>query len=619
MSDIKFRATVDSKKGEVSLQNLDKSVGSLEKKTKTAGGGFKSLAIGVAAGAAAFAIASKALRGLIQWTKDAIEKSAEQEAVEKRLETVLKSTGEAAGLNKKELLDMASALQQVTIYGDETIIGAQNLLLTFTKIGKEVFPEALETVMDMSTALGTDLKGSALSLGKALNDPILGVTALQRVGVSFTEQQKEQIKTLVRSGDILKAQKLILTELRTEFGGMSKAAVDTYQGAVKQLSDVYGDLKEKIGDAITENETIRESIVNIKKAIEDFLETGKIESWAADVSLYVDTAIQTHKGFWGALKKANEAFEQFIGAAPKGKEGVDDYAEAVRKLNEALERAGIEQITTGDSTHYTAKAMLTAAERADIFARAAEALSFKMEDVWYALRVPSEVMEDWDKLFAMVETPELDLAFDQFALSAEDNFANVMESLGFFVRESEDLAEDWNAALVRMSDDQKAFSAVAIGEFMNMEASLKGFVGAILGTLENWAIGELIPRIMAALPFPANILAVGGAVLFIKSFFPALKPKEGVEGKAEGGWVGLHGEEIVRVGEKGPEYITSNRDTRNFYDQRARKIDVTIIVQDQLDPYTAQRITRQQIVPQILESLDINENKNKWKDRLGIE
>jgi hypothetical protein len=63
---------------------------------------------------------------------------------------------------------------------------------------------------DMSVALGQDMSSSAIQLGKALNDPIKGVSALQRVGVSFTASQKEQIKTLVQSGRTMDAQKLIL-------------------------------------------------------------------------------------------------------------------------------------------------------------------------------------------------------------------------------------------------------------------------------------------------------------------------------------------------------------------------------------------------------------------------
>jgi hypothetical protein len=74
--------------------------------------------------------------------------------------------------------------------------------------------------------LGTDLKGSAVQLGKALNDPIAGVGALSRVGVTFTETQKDMIKTMVEAGNVAGAQTLILDELGKEFGGSAKALAD---------------------------------------------------------------------------------------------------------------------------------------------------------------------------------------------------------------------------------------------------------------------------------------------------------------------------------------------------------------------------------------------------------
>jgi hypothetical protein len=76
-----------------------------------------------------------------------------------------------------------------------------------------------------------------------LNDPIKGITALQRVGVSFTKSQKDQIKTLVDSGKTLDAQKLILRELGKEFGGAAEASADPLQ----KLGVVIKNLEEKIG------------------------------------------------------------------------------------------------------------------------------------------------------------------------------------------------------------------------------------------------------------------------------------------------------------------------------------------------------------------------------------
>lgn len=178
-----------------------------------------------------------------------INAAREGRAVQAQLAAVLESTGHAAGVSQEELNKHAEALQNVTNYDDEAVGSAQALLLTFTKIGRDVMPQATKTVLDMSVALGQDTKSSAIQLGKALNDPINGVTALRRVGVSFTESQREMISTLVKSGDILGAQNIILQELQTEFGGSAEAA-RVADGGFIALGNSVGNLTESVGELI---------------------------------------------------------------------------------------------------------------------------------------------------------------------------------------------------------------------------------------------------------------------------------------------------------------------------------------------------------------------------------
>jgi phage-related minor tail protein len=206
--------------------------------------------------------------GILAFLGTSLKAAGEAEDALAQLEAVLKSTGGAAGLTSEELQKMASGLQEVTTYDDEMIMSAESLLLTFTKIGRDVFPEALNSVLDMSTALGQDLKSSAIQLGKALNDPIRGVTALQRVGVSFTETQREQIKAMVEAGDVMGAQKLILAELNMEFGGSAAAAASTFNGAMAQMKNALGDLFEVIGNALTDGGGIKGLVQQIQSIIE---------------------------------------------------------------------------------------------------------------------------------------------------------------------------------------------------------------------------------------------------------------------------------------------------------------------------------------------------------------
>ena len=190
-------------------------------------------------------------RMLIQGFQEVIELTKKQALAEAQLNAVLKSTKNVAGLTSKELKNMAAALQAQTRYGDEAIMTSQALMLTFTKVGKDVFPQAIETVMNMSEAMGVDMKQSVIQVGKALNDPILGVTALRRVGVQLSKQQEDSVRHFVEVGDIASAQKVILGELETQFGGVAKAAGQTMPGALEQMKNAQGDASQALGQLLS--------------------------------------------------------------------------------------------------------------------------------------------------------------------------------------------------------------------------------------------------------------------------------------------------------------------------------------------------------------------------------
>lgn len=189
--------------------------------------------------------------------KSFVDAANESERGVAQLNAVLKSTGGIAGVTKEQALGLAGSLQKVTTITDEAILGGENMLLTFTNIGKDVFPQATQTLLDMATAMNNgvtpsaeELSAKAITLGKALNDPTQGLAALSRVGVKFTEEQKKQIETLQKSGNIMAAQKIILGELGREFGGSAQAAAQTFSGKIENLSNRLGEIGEDIGREI---------------------------------------------------------------------------------------------------------------------------------------------------------------------------------------------------------------------------------------------------------------------------------------------------------------------------------------------------------------------------------
>lgn len=210
--------------------------------------------LGRAGKTAALALGGAAVAGVGLLTKgliDGAQAAMRYEVLAKKTAAVIKSTGNVAGISVKGVQALAGELESMSGVDEELIINAQNVLATFTgirNVGKnKIFDEATKSALDMSVALGTDLQGASIMVGKALNNPIKGVTALQRVGVSFTEAQKKQIEALVKSGRVMDAQKLILKELQTEFGGAAKAAGDTFTGKIARAQDAIGDFARDMG------------------------------------------------------------------------------------------------------------------------------------------------------------------------------------------------------------------------------------------------------------------------------------------------------------------------------------------------------------------------------------
>lgn len=179
-----------------------------------------------------------------------IKAAADAERIAAQTDAVLRSTKGAAGVTREAVDELSASLSRVTPFEDDVIQKTQNMLLTFTSIGKDVFPLATETALDMATALGGDSTQAAIQLGKALNDPIRGVGALRKVGVSFTEAQMKQIETLQNSGQLMEAQKIILKELAVEFGGSARAAGETFAGKLEIAKTQLGNVFEIIGGAL---------------------------------------------------------------------------------------------------------------------------------------------------------------------------------------------------------------------------------------------------------------------------------------------------------------------------------------------------------------------------------
>jgi uncharacterized protein YoxC len=252
---------------------------------------------GVAAGVGALGVALKAGVGEFM----------DSQKVAAQTAAVLKSTGSAAGVTAKQVDDLATAMLNKSGIDDEVIKSGENLLLTFRNIrnetgkGNDIFNQATVAATNMSVALGQDMSSSAIQLGKALNDPIKGVTALRRVGVSFTKEQTDMIKKLVESGHTLDAQKVILGELTKEFGGSATAAGKTFGGQINILRETLRNLAGEIVGTLMP--TFERLLARANKWITNAQNQKKVVDAAKQAIAAISTTINVLVGAFETLSK----------------------------------------------------------------------------------------------------------------------------------------------------------------------------------------------------------------------------------------------------------------------------------------------------------------------------
>jgi hypothetical protein len=237
----------------------NKALGQLGKLEVVSGKASKGMglfghAISTALGVGLERAASGGIRLLVGAVTGGIESLSKLDDSVTQTNAVLASTKGVSGQTADSVRTMAESFEDLNAQvGDEFIQAGENMLLTFTNLRGKAFKPATQAILDMNTAMGNGPEGltnTAILVGKALNDPIRGATALRRVGVTLTKQQEDQIKTLVKQNDLYGAQQIILKELGTEFGGSFAAAGKTAAGQQAALRDSVEDLQRVLAKGL---------------------------------------------------------------------------------------------------------------------------------------------------------------------------------------------------------------------------------------------------------------------------------------------------------------------------------------------------------------------------------
>lgn len=157
------------------------------------------------------------------------------EAINRQTAAAIASTGGVADVSSGEIKELTESLADMSGRTDDVVQSALNILLTFPEVrnevgdGNDIFNQTAEAATNLAARMGTDLNSAMVMVGKAVEDPVQGMTTLRRVGVMLTDQQQQQVKAFIAAGDVMSAQKIVLGELTREFAGSAAAATTPTQ------------------------------------------------------------------------------------------------------------------------------------------------------------------------------------------------------------------------------------------------------------------------------------------------------------------------------------------------------------------------------------------------------
>ncbi len=415
---------------------------------------FGILATGAAAGVAAvgFALAGS-LRAANEYQKVMFSVGA-----------TLQATGFASGKTAQEIDALSISIGRATLASTREVREASNILLTFRSVAGDTFDRTLNLAQDLAAVGMGSLTSSTLQLGKALEDPVKGISALTRVGVSFTTTQQDMIRGMAEAGDVAGAQALILDELERQVGGAGVAQAGGLAGAYDTLSENVGIFLEHMGNS-GPIETATESMQGLAWVVQ---ELDKV--FFPDLNQQIEDTLKKIQGakalgFLGPIFGVDRGeLEAQLAAIQK------QMAAQRRESEEALRKSGIVQANRAAE----AKAAKEAADeqaRAEKIGAKLLALEDKVQTAGFkgmaALgRQRRLELEQWQRQLDKREISEEEFGRARVAINARygrliDNEADKQRqaSARRRVKWAEDLAKDQRQAYERTFEGGVATSA----------------------------------------------------------------------------------------------------------------------------------------------------------------
>ena len=293
-------------------------------------GGLNKLGKAAATAASAFFAA----KGLIKGFERVIQLDAEQELAERKLEVALGGVSQG-------LLDQASALQKVSMFGDEAIIGQQAFLASL-KMSEQQIRDIIPVAIDLAAATGMSLESAVRNTAKTFS----GLAG--ELG-ELVPQLRELTAEEMMAGEAV-------TVLNDLFGGKAAGEEGTLVFNSRQLDMALGDLGETFGDVFTP------AVSNATAKMAKFTQQATGVDWQSvffNLGQHLKATGSAMAGVFTGISQAN------IDAIGKSAEAAKEAPELAEKVVEAQKEISDEAKKAAHWTAQTATNLLTSAVMGD--------------------------------------------------------------------------------------------------------------------------------------------------------------------------------------------------------------------------------------------------------------
>jgi hypothetical protein len=432
-------------------------------------GTFGKLAASVAPVGIAIAGIGATILGASAAFKPLLQAAGDAQRIMAQTNAVLSSTGGISGMTAQSVTKLAEEIAKTTPVQDEAVQSAENMLLRYTSIGKDVFPTATKALVDMTIGMNSgvipseqELVSMAEQLGKALQNPAEGMTLLRREGIVLTDAQKELITQLQNTGEGAKAQGVILDALQEKFGGSGAAAMNTYLGSQQNLENETHKLKVEMGDVLLPAATMLNQVFSgmLSSAIQFVASHMQaLQGWCIALAGAFNTDIQAALGLIVTLAQLGSgnvsAGINSLNSTISGvKDNITKTQQAIRDATETSLRSQLAEA----QTDYNGMAVAATSAGAKI--------QKSIDDENYSFnqamqkRTESYQQSLQDMIFAHIDKrdaiiKDLQKENDQYAETLDERTQNFKDQMDSIVEDHAAKLKDLNAQL---ADEQSSFS-----------------------------------------------------------------------------------------------------------------------------------------------------------------